>query len=46
MDKFGTGDALGATNVAKLAYQSSRAARGLGLTTRLTAALDLTLGSC
>ncbi|MFN8613561.1 MAG: hypothetical protein U0931_38840 [Vulcanimicrobiota bacterium] len=45
MDKIGSGDALGAANVAKLTYQSSRAARGLGLTTRLTAALDLTLGA-
>ena len=45
MDKIGTGDALGAANATKLAYQSSRAARGLGLTTRLTAALDVGLGA-
>lgn len=45
MDSIGTGDALGAANAAKLAYQSSRAARGLGMTTRLTAALDLGLGA-
>lgn len=38
-------DGLGAANAGKLAYQSSRAARGLGTATKLTAAFDLGLGT-
>lgn len=45
MDHLSTGDATGAASAAKFAYQSSRAARGLGTATRLTAALDVTLGT-
>ena len=36
---------MGAAGSAKYGYQSSRALRGLGTTTRLTAGLDLASGS-
>ncbi len=45
MERHGVKDSLGAANAAKLAYQSGRAARGLGTATKLTAAFDLSLGT-